>query len=127
MCLLPVRCNFHYHQTPRTEAALLSRCTCCTSFVWFVLKEIHIHICPCLPEGFPLDRVIGPRGLLSQKARVVVTNSINHVKDYDEVILIRRGIILESGTYDSILSQPNSELCKLMYECTCDRSFSVLF
>ena len=61
------------------------------------------------------DRVIGPRGLLSQKARVVVTNSVRHVKEFDQIILIRRGIILEDGTYDEIMSQPNSELCKLMY------------
>jgi ATP-binding cassette subfamily C (CFTR/MRP) protein 1 len=62
-----------------------------------------------------LDRVIGPRGLLSQKARVVVTNSVRHVKEFDQIILIRRGIILEGGTYDEVMSQSNSELCKLMY------------
>lgn len=116
MCLLLVRYTFQYHQIYVADVTLLSRCPCCTSFVWFVVKEIRIHTYPYLPKHLSLDRVIGPHGLLSHKARVVVTNSVNQIKDYDKVILIRRGIILESGTYDSILSQPNSELCKLMYE-----------
>lgn len=58
--------------------------------------------------------MIGPRGLLSHKARVVVTNSVSNVKEYDQIVLIRRGIILEEGTYDHIMSKPDSELCKLM-------------
>lgn len=59
--------------------------------------------------------MIGPKGLLSQKARVVVTNSVANVKEYDQIILIRRGIILEEGTYSEIVAKPDSELCKLMY------------
>lgn len=77
--------------------------------------------------GSHIDHVIGPFGLLSQKARVVVTNSVNHIKDYDEIILIRRGIILESGTYDDILKQPSSELCKLMCESASIYTFFFLF
>lgn len=39
-------------------------------------------------------QVIGPQGILASKARILVTNSIAFVKQFDEVVYIRRGIIL---------------------------------
>ncbi|KAF8317395.1 hypothetical protein DL93DRAFT_2125118 [Clavulina sp. PMI_390] len=74
-----------------------------------VLAAVDAHVARHL-----FDRVIGPRGLLAQKARIVVTNSVANVKEYDQIVLLRRGIILEEGTYETIMSKPDSELCKLI-------------
>ena len=73
--------------------------------------------------GFPyspfisihVDHVIGPDGLLSTKARILVTNNISFIKQFDSLIYIRRGIILEHGAYHSLISNPNSETAKLVY------------
>ncbi|RDX54318.1 metal resistance protein YCF1 [Lentinus brumalis] len=60
------------------------------------------------------DHVIGPNGLLASKARVVVTNSIHFLKHFKQVLYIRRGVILESGTYAELVSNPQCELHKLV-------------
>ncbi|TFK18058.1 metal resistance protein YCF1 [Coprinopsis marcescibilis] len=60
------------------------------------------------------DNVVGPKGLLADKARVFVTNSIAFIHQFDHVAFIRRGIILESGTYESLMENPNAEIAKLV-------------
>ena len=66
-------------------------------------------------DSRPSDNVIGPAGLLSDKARVVVTNSVAYIRQYDFLVLLRRGIILESGTYPEVISGGGAELSKLMF------------
>ena len=61
------------------------------------------------------DRVIGPKGLLASKARILVTNSISFVKEIDQLVYLRRGIVLESGTYESVMSGNSGEMSKLMW------------
>ncbi|KAF9005892.1 metal resistance protein YCF1 [Cyathus striatus] len=60
------------------------------------------------------DNVIGPNGLLATKARILVTNSIAFMKQFDQLLYLRRGIILESGSFSSLMSNTNSELWKLV-------------
>lgn len=60
------------------------------------------------------DQVIGPYGLLAGKARIVVTNSIAFLKHFDKLLYLRRGIILETGTFDELTTNSESELYKLM-------------
>ncbi|KAF9054330.1 multidrug resistance-associated ABC transporter [Panaeolus papilionaceus] len=60
------------------------------------------------------DKVIGPNGLLSTKARILVTNSIAFIKHFDSLLFIRRGIILERGSFQHLSSNPNSEISKLI-------------
>jgi len=60
------------------------------------------------------DKVIGPNGLLSTKARVLVTNSIAFIGHFDSLAFIRRGIMIERGTYHTLLANPNSEVSKLV-------------
>jgi ATP-binding cassette, subfamily C (CFTR/MRP), member 1 len=60
------------------------------------------------------DQVIGPQGLLGTKARVLVTNSITFLKHFDQVMFIRRGIVLESGSYATLMANPEGEVCKLV-------------
>ncbi|KAF8892115.1 multidrug resistance-associated ABC transporter [Infundibulicybe gibba] len=60
------------------------------------------------------DNVIGPQGLLSTKARILVTNSIAFVKQFDQLVFIRRGIVLENGSYGELMANPESEFGKLV-------------
>ncbi|KIK09066.1 hypothetical protein K443DRAFT_672103 [Laccaria amethystina LaAM-08-1] len=60
------------------------------------------------------DNVIGPNGLLSHKARILVTNGISFLKQFDNILFIRRGIILESGTYEALVADPDREVSKLV-------------
>lgn len=60
------------------------------------------------------DNVIGPQGLLATKARVLVTNNVAYLKYFDQVIYLRRGIILEQGPYNVLMENPDSEVRKLV-------------
>ncbi|KAH9852113.1 metal resistance protein YCF1 [Lenzites betulinus] len=60
------------------------------------------------------DNVIGPNGLLATKARIVVTNSIHFLKHFTQIMYMRRGVILEAGTYTELISNPQCELHKLV-------------
>ncbi|KAJ1307098.1 hypothetical protein OPQ81_001216 [Rhizoctonia solani] len=60
------------------------------------------------------DRVIGPNGLLAGKARLHVTNSVAYLDQHDFILMLRRGIILETGTYTEIIADPSKELAKLI-------------
>ncbi|CAE6486674.1 unnamed protein product [Rhizoctonia solani] len=60
------------------------------------------------------DKVIGPNGLLAGKARLHVTNSVAYLDQHDLIMMVRRGIILETGTFDEILEDPSKELAKLI-------------
>ncbi|GAA5860287.1 hypothetical protein JCM3774_000370 [Rhodotorula dairenensis] len=61
------------------------------------------------------DRVIGPEGLLRDRARLLCTNAIPYVEQADEVIMLRRGVILERGTYADAI-QGDTELSRLLLE-----------
>ncbi|KXN89408.1 Metal resistance protein YCF1 [Leucoagaricus sp. SymC.cos] len=60
------------------------------------------------------DNVIGPQGLLATKARILVTNGIAFVKQFDSLVFLRRGIILESGSYQELIANSESEISKLI-------------
>ncbi|KAI0255781.1 P-loop containing nucleoside triphosphate hydrolase protein [Lactifluus subvellereus] len=61
------------------------------------------------------DQVIGPRGLLATKARVVVTHSISFLSKFDQLVYVRRGIIIESGPYAKLVADKESHLYKLIH------------
>ncbi len=60
------------------------------------------------------DHVIGPQGLLAMKARVIVTDSIHFLKQFDHIVYICRGIILEQGAYSELINNLESEFYKLL-------------
>ncbi|KAK4685724.1 hypothetical protein P7C73_g4418, partial [Tremellales sp. Uapishka_1] len=60
------------------------------------------------------DNVIGPNGLLKGKARIFCTNAVNVLPQTDQVIMLRRGIILERSTYTEAMGNPDTELYKLI-------------
>ncbi|KAH7904260.1 P-loop containing nucleoside triphosphate hydrolase protein, partial [Hygrophoropsis aurantiaca] len=74
-----------------------------------VLAAVDSHV-----ARHVFDNVIGPQGILSTKARVLVTNSIAYLKQFDQLAYLRRGIILESGSYTDLLANPESEVRKLI-------------
>ena len=51
------------------------------------------------------DSVIGPKGMLKDKTRLFVTNSLNFLPQVDKIIMIENGALIETGTYEKLLSQ----------------------
>ncbi|XP_060696408.1 multidrug resistance-associated protein 1 isoform X2 [Hemiscyllium ocellatum] len=51
------------------------------------------------------DKVIGPRGLLHGKTRVLVTHSVSFLPQVDRILVMVDGKISESGTYKELLMQ----------------------
>jgi ATP-binding cassette subfamily C (CFTR/MRP) protein 1 len=49
------------------------------------------------------DQVIGPQGLLKNKTRLLVTNSVAFLHQMDYVIVMKDGKISEAGTYKDLL------------------------
>jgi ATP-binding cassette subfamily C (CFTR/MRP) protein 1 len=50
---------------------------------------------------------IGPNGLLQNKTRLIVTNSINFLPQFDEIIMLDNGEIIQTGTYDELKNDKN--------------------
>jgi len=48
------------------------------------------------------DQVIGPNGLLKDKTRIFVTNSLSFLPQVDEVIMLEKGEIVEKGSYEQL-------------------------
>ncbi|CAB0007608.1 unnamed protein product [Nesidiocoris tenuis] len=51
------------------------------------------------------ENVIGPKGLLHNKTRVLVTHSITHLSEVDIVIVLKDGKISEMGTYKELVDR----------------------
>ncbi|OJA12951.1 hypothetical protein AZE42_07484 [Rhizopogon vesiculosus] len=75
-----------------------------------VLAAVDSHVARHI-----FDRVIGPQGLLATKARILVTNGIAYLKHFDKLVYLRRGIILECGAYNELMSNSDSETRKLVH------------
>lgn len=52
-----------------------------------------------------IENVLGVRGLLNGKTRILATNAIPVLSESSQIILIESGKITESGTYDSLLAR----------------------
>ncbi len=50
-----------------------------------------------------INHVLGPKGLLASKTRVLATNSIPVLREADRIVFLRDGTIVEEGTYDELL------------------------
>lgn len=51
-----------------------------------------------------IDNVLGPKGLLSGKTRILATNSIPVLMEADMILLLRDRKILERGNYDQLMA-----------------------
>ncbi|KAL8579573.1 hypothetical protein ACOMHN_025526 [Nucella lapillus] len=50
------------------------------------------------------EKIIGKKGWLARKTRVLVTNAVQWLPQVDQVIVIRHGMVSEMGTYEQLLS-----------------------
>ena len=60
-----------------------------------------------------INNVLGPKGLLAAKTRMLATNSIPVLEDADYIAMIRDGSILEKGTYEQLVAM-KGEVSKLI-------------
>ncbi|VEN58526.1 unnamed protein product [Callosobruchus maculatus] len=51
------------------------------------------------------ENVIGPKGLLKDKTRILVTHSITYLPQTDKVIVLKDRVVSESGTYLELLDR----------------------
>uniref|UniRef100_F1KXR5 Multidrug resistance-associated protein 1 n=1 Tax=Ascaris suum TaxID=6253 RepID=F1KXR5_ASCSU len=56
------------------------------------------------------NNVIGPKGLLGAKTRLLVTHGLQYLKDADVIVIMKDGWIMATGTYGELLGNPVS--CK---------------
>lgn len=60
-----------------------------------------------------IENVLGSRGLLRGKTRVLATNSIPVLKEADLIVLLRDGSIIEEGGYNQLITR-NGEIANLI-------------
>lgn len=75
-----------------------------------VLASVDSHVGRHL-----FDHVIGPQGLLKNKARLLVTHAIAYLNKVNEVIMLRGGKVEQQGSYEDLLTE-KGELFKLVRE-----------
>ena len=51
------------------------------------------------------EQVIGPRGLLRNKTRVLVTHGVSFLPQVDNILVMKDGSITETGSYNELLAQ----------------------
>ncbi|KAG0275623.1 Canalicular multispecific organic anion transporter 2 [Linnemannia exigua] len=49
------------------------------------------------------DHLLGPTGLLRNKARVLVTHGIQHLREVDQIVMLKDGSIVEQGEYQELM------------------------
>ncbi|XP_027443271.1 canalicular multispecific organic anion transporter 1 isoform X3 [Zalophus californianus] len=54
------------------------------------------------------NKVLGPKGLLKGKTRLLVTHSIHFLPQVDEIVVLGNGTILEKGSYSTLLAKKGS-------------------
>lgn len=63
-----------------------------------------------------VENVLGSSGLLKSKTRVLATNYVPVLSQADNILLLKNQVVLESGTYEDIMSGESSELSRLITE-----------
>ncbi|KAF9436471.1 hypothetical protein BGZ76_003902 [Entomortierella beljakovae] len=49
------------------------------------------------------ENLVGPSGLLRDKTRVLVTHGTHHLKEVDQVVVLKEGVISEQGHYSKLM------------------------
>ncbi|KAF9999563.1 Canalicular multispecific organic anion transporter 2 [Entomortierella chlamydospora] len=53
------------------------------------------------------QNLIGPKGLLKDKTRVLITHGIHHLSEADQIVVLKDGMISETGQYQELLDAKN--------------------
>ncbi|KAF9285855.1 Multidrug resistance-associated protein 1 [Mortierella alpina] len=61
------------------------------------------------------QNLIGPKGLLKDKTRLLITHGIHHLSEVDQIAVIKDGAIAETGTYEALMAAQGS-FCQLIRE-----------
>ncbi|KAF9980590.1 Multidrug resistance-associated protein 1, partial [Mortierella antarctica] len=61
------------------------------------------------------QNLIGPKGLLKDKTRLLITHGIHHLSEVDQIAVIKDGAIDETGTYEDLMTAQGS-FCQLIRE-----------
>jgi ABC-type multidrug transport system fused ATPase/permease subunit len=64
------------------------------------LSAVDSHVGKCI-----FDSVLGPQGLLKSKTRLVVTNSLSFLPQFDQILMFDGGQIREMGSYEDLVKQ----------------------
>ena len=64
------------------------------------------------------EQVIGPQGLLKNKTRVLVTNSVAFLHQMDYIIVMKNGRVSEAGSYKELLANKGAFAEYLMEHLT---------
>nr|QNH67943.1 ATP-binding cassette transporter subfamily C member 1 X4 [Brachionus plicatilis] len=81
----------------------LARCVYANSDIYLLddcLSAVDAHVGKHI-----YDNVISSNGLLKEKTRIFVTNSLNFLSNSDEIFLIENGSIIESGSYEDLMEK----------------------
>ncbi|KAF9159839.1 hypothetical protein DFQ26_006121 [Actinomortierella ambigua] len=54
--------------------------------------------------------------LLATKTRILVTNGVHHLKDVDQLIVVKQGKISQDGAYDELIKDTGGDLYRLIEE-----------
>ncbi|KAI9336822.1 P-loop containing nucleoside triphosphate hydrolase protein [Zopfochytrium polystomum] len=74
------------------------------------LSAVDMHV-----DSHIFHSVIGPKGLLAERARVLVTHGLHHLSTADKVAVLKAGRIVESGRFSVLAAEEDkqSELASL--------------
>ncbi|KAG0267469.1 Multidrug resistance-associated protein 1 [Linnemannia exigua] len=50
-------------------------------------------------------QLLGPEGMLKDKTRILVTHGIHHLKEVDNIVLVKDGEVAENGTYGELMAR----------------------
>ncbi|XP_066186418.1 multidrug resistance-associated protein 1 isoform X2 [Sylvia atricapilla] len=81
----------------------LARAVYCNADVYLLddpLSAVDAHVGKHI-----FERVIGPKGILKNKTRVLVTHAINYLPQMDTILVMADGEISEMGSYQELLEQ----------------------
>ncbi|KAF9898210.1 hypothetical protein EC991_000509, partial [Linnemannia zychae] len=54
--------------------------------------------------------------ILADKTRILVTNGVNHLKEVDQIVVIKQGRITQDGAYDDLIQNVDGDLFRLIQE-----------
>ncbi|KAF8981755.1 hypothetical protein BGZ46_002323 [Entomortierella lignicola] len=85
----------------------------------YVNTDIYIFDDPLSAVDAHVDEHIFKNALktiLANKTRILVTNGVNHLKDADQIVVVKQGRIVEDARYDELILNEKGDLFRLVQE-----------